>query len=650
MQLHLSAALFANKTAGGILVKRIKTRNSVKNIKILDKPANLSKRMKDAYIRTKESAEETQSSHHESPSDYAGENVQSAAQTVGHILPNPQRKARENFERAKGHFEEVKTHMPKERKQAAEQAQKAAHKAKTNAENLRKTADKAETAAHEAKKVLAETRQASRETISEIKQSAKVEKMFNSATGKQADTAVSKFGNSSSSPGYLDKSVSAPKVAGDNAKAMQPIGKAAKSSEKKFKETAKGAIKTAKRSVKIADRTAKVAQKNAQAAAKTAKAAERVAKTSDKASVKAAKGVVQAVISTVEISIAAVKGLVAAVVAGGWVVLLIVIIICMIGMLAGSAFGIFFSDEKNIAENEVSIKAAVLQINAEFSYELTRIISENPHDDYDIVINRAEWQEVLAVYAVKTSTDSENPLEVATLDVQKMELLRAVFWDMHDIDYWIEEIEYTNTSTDEEGNTATETWYEHILHIVVTSETAPRMADRYRFDSEQKEMLAELLKPEYSDLWAAVLSGTSLGGGVGAIDGGIYIWPSNDSYNITSYFGTRIHPIDGDVDHHNGIDIGAGFGTDVLAAADGSVVLSGWNGEYGNCVIIDHDNGNRTLYAHMSGCNVVVGQTVTQGQTVGFVGSTGTSTGAHIHFETIVNGSRVDPLLFFEMG
>ena len=134
----------------------------------------------------------------------------------------------------------------------------------------------------------------------------------------------------------------------------------------------------------------------------------------------------------------------------------------------------------------------------------------------------------------------------------------------------------------------------------------------------------------------------------GAVSLGIYIWPSADSDYVTSFFGTRVHPISGDVYHHNGIDIGAAYGTDVLAAADGTVTLAGRNGGYGYCVIIDHGDGNQTLYAHMSRLDVGIDDTVTQGQTIGLIGSTGTSTGAHLHFETSVNGSRVDPLLYFD--
>ena len=120
-------------------MRTIKTRNRIKGIKILDKPVNLSRRMKDAYIRTKEKAEETQSSSYDSPTDYASENIQNTARDTVNNLQNPRGKVWENLDRAKGHIEEIKNQMPGERGRAAEQAQKTANIAKTNAENRRNT-------------------------------------------------------------------------------------------------------------------------------------------------------------------------------------------------------------------------------------------------------------------------------------------------------------------------------------------------------------------------------------------------------------------------------------------------------------------------------------------------------------------------------
>jgi murein DD-endopeptidase MepM/ murein hydrolase activator NlpD len=97
---------------------------------------------------------------------------------------------------------------------------------------------------------------------------------------------------------------------------------------------------------------------------------------------------------------------------------------------------------------------------------------------------------------------------------------------------------------------------------------------------------------------------------------------------------------------HEGIDIGASSGTPIWAAAAGTVIWSGWRGGYGNCVVVDHGNGLATLYGHSSALLVPVGQRVSQGETIALVGSTGNSTGPHLHFEVRVNGSAVDPLLY----
>ncbi len=133
-------------------------------------------------------------------------------------------------------------------------------------------------------------------------------------------------------------------------------------------------------------------------------------------------------------------------------------------------------------------------------------------------------------------------------------------------------------------------------------------------------------------------------GGGSAVGSGNLVWPSYCTY-ITSRQGPRTHPITGEYKNHGGTDIGASYGTAIWAADSGTVIRSsdGWNGGWGNYVMIDHGNGMQTLYAHMSSRAVSVGQTVSRGQTIGYVGSTGMSTGAHLHFEMYVNGSKVDP-------
>lgn len=119
------------------------------------------------------------------------------------------------------------------------------------------------------------------------------------------------------------------------------------------------------------------------------------------------------------------------------------------------------------------------------------------------------------------------------------------------------------------------------------------------------------------------------------------IWPTRGA--LSSGFGWRVHPVYGYGRFHNGLDISAPTGTPIYAAAAGRVVQSGWMSGYGNAIVIDHGKGLNTLYGHCSSLAVGVGAFVRKGQTVAYVGSTGLSTGPHLHYEVSVNGAQVDP-------
>ena len=126
-----------------------------------------------------------------------------------------------------------------------------------------------------------------------------------------------------------------------------------------------------------------------------------------------------------------------------------------------------------------------------------------------------------------------------------------------------------------------------------------------------------------------------------------FLWPLPGRYNLSSLFGSRKHPITGKANNHTGIDIPASSGTSILAAKSGVVTTSTYNNSYGNYVVVSHSDGTSTLYAHMVRRNCSKGDTVSQGQVIGYVGTTGSSTGTHLHFEVRVNGSRVDPINYF---
>ena len=130
--------------------------------------------------------------------------------------------------------------------------------------------------------------------------------------------------------------------------------------------------------------------------------------------------------------------------------------------------------------------------------------------------------------------------------------------------------------------------------------------------------------------------------------GGQFLWPSNASQRVSSPYGYRIHPIKKVRRFHAGIDISAAYGTDILAANSGTVIVAGYNtGGYGNYVVISHGGGYSTLYAHASSLCVSRGQHVERGQVIAKCGSTGMSTGPHIHYEVQLNGKTVDPMQFY---
>ena len=181
-------------------------------------------------------------------------------------------------------------------------------------------------------------------------------------------------------------------------------------------------------------------------------------------------------------------------------------------------------------------------------------------------------------------------------------------------------------------------------------------------DEELEAMVAELERQRQEELErqrqaaaeaaaAAAAEGGGGGGGGGggyAVSTGSFIWPVPSCTYLTSRFGNRFHPIFNEWRSHTGIDIGAGYGASILAADGGTVIHAGDAGNgYGNYVMIDHGNGYITLYGHMSSVAVYNGQYVSQGDTIGYVGSTGWATGPHLHYEIWSGGSRIDPEQFY---
>ncbi len=166
---------------------------------------------------------------------------------------------------------------------------------------------------------------------------------------------------------------------------------------------------------------------------------------------------------------------------------------------------------------------------------------------------------------------------------------------------------------------------------------AIKNADRYKAIYEAAEQAEQALIRENRNAFSQ--NGYNV-----KYTGGRFAWPVPGSHRITSQYGERIHPVYKTRKFHSGIDVGAGYGLDIIAAADGKVTLATTNGGYGKCVVINHGSGITTLYGHCSTLLVSAGDTVTKGQVIAKVGSTGVSTGPHLHFEVRINGATTNPL------
>lgn len=220
------------------------------------------------------------------------------------------------------------------------------------------------------------------------------------------------------------------------------------------------------------------------------------------------KNTTKATIATIKAIILASKALISAIIAGGWVAIFIIIIICLIGLICTSVFGIFFSSEKEV--NGKTMSSVVSEINIEFTNKITDIQNNTEHDDYEINSNRAEWKDVISIYAVEIG-NGEEQTDVITLDDKKVEKLKEIFWKMNTISSKVEEIEKDIEIIDENGNTKTEKQKRKVLYIDVTSKTIEEMAKEYNFNKKQKEQLAELRKKEYASMWNNVIYGSSIG-------------------------------------------------------------------------------------------------------------------------------------------
>lgn len=417
-----------------------------------------------------------------------------------------------------------------------------------------------------------------------------------------------------------------------------------KQTKKSFDNTSKS-IKTAEKSVKATKNTA---SKTVESAKKTKQAAKIAVKVADKT----VKTTVRIVKATGKAIASGVKSIGAIIAAGGIPAVVVIIIICLIGAIGGTCFGIFLANDETTG-TEKTMSQAISELTLEHYANITAMKALYSYDLLEVKGDTSiKWKDILAIYAIKI-TSGEDPLEVVTLNEVKINLLREIMKEMNKISgvvtpKLVAEIKVT---TDDNGNSVKQTVYvtKKVLNISIIHLDAKQMALKYKFNDEQNKMLDELMGEEYDDLWNKLIGDSvkSYPSGGSFVGTGIFAWPLTVDGTITSYFGTRSDPITGKISTHGGTDIAAPQGTPILAAADGTVVAATWHNGYGYYVKIKHNNTYSTLYGHCSELHVSTGQKVKQGQLIAKVGSTGYSTGPHLHYEVIQNGVRVNALSFY---
>lgn len=271
---------------------------------------------------------------------------------------------------------------------------------------------------------------------------------------------------------------------------------------KTIKSTGKG-IKNTTKGIKDSKKVAKDAQKVAQKSAKNARRSYQMAKEATKRTIQTTKAAIKATISTIKLAIAGTKALISALIAGGWVVLVIVVVICMIGLLCSSIFGIFFSSESGTGTRSMS--SVVLETNKDMAKKITEIQDKNQYDEFVIVSNRADWKDVLAIYSAKVS-NGHMGTDVMTIDDNKVKILKQVFWDMNQITH---EIKTEQVQNNEETELSKKT--KKVLYITISSKTKEEMMTKYMFSPMQKTQVNDLLSDEYKDLWNSVIYGANSG-------------------------------------------------------------------------------------------------------------------------------------------
>lgn len=273
-----------------------------------------------------------------------------------------------------------------------------------------------------------------------------------------------------------------------------------KLTEKKMIMQVKNKIKTSKKVVKdttkITKQTIKASERAKQLMIKSVKMTYQGIKVAVKATISAVKGI-----------IAGTKALISFLLASGWIALIIIIVVCLIGVLFNSHFGIFFSGEKT-SENSITMQDVIAECNNEFYDKLQSIQDENEHEEYVLEGKLASWKDMLVIYTVKVSKGI-NENDVITIDDNKKQIMKDIFWNMNSLSSEVktETIIEQGVNTDELPKEVEK----QVLYITITSKNAEQMKEEYSFNELQLEQYNELLSDEYSSLWNGIIYGIDSG-------------------------------------------------------------------------------------------------------------------------------------------
>ena len=279
----------------------------------------------------------------------------------------------------------------------------------------------------------------------------------------------------------------------------------------KDKRKVKSTVKNTKTAIKTSKEVAKKTEKTAKETIKASKRTMQIAKETAKRTAQGVKVAIKTTISAIKAIIAGTKALVAAIVAGGWVAVIVIIVICLVALMCSSIFGIFFSSQKTSA-NSITMNTVVAECNQEFSDKLQSIQDSNLHDDYVLEGSMASWKDVLTVYTIKQS-NGVNQQDVMTIDDNKKNVIKQIFWDMNSLTSEVKDEMVTEQGTN--ADEMPKQVQKKVLHIKINTKTLEQMKNDYHFSPAQNKQLAELTDNKYASLWNGVI--------YGATDSGEYV-------------------------------------------------------------------------------------------------------------------------------